>query len=64
MLEAFEEDSYAEAWERSDQDLQGIMGNEALTLAVVPGEPVYFKVSAFSSSDGIFYRFQLSFIPD
>ena len=64
VLEAFEEGSYAEAWERSDQDLQGVNGNEALTLLVSSGEAVYFKVSAFSSDDGIAYRFQLSFIPD
>ena len=64
VLEAFEEDSYAEQWERSDQDLQGVLGNEALSLAVVRGEPIYFKVWAYSSSDPINYRLLVSFIPD
>ncbi len=64
VLQAFEEDSYAEAWESSDQDLQGVLGHEALTLSVVPGEPIYFRVWAYSSSDPINYRLLVSFIPD
>jgi hypothetical protein len=64
VLEAFEEGQYSEALERSDQDLQGINGNEALTLLVTPGQTLYFKVSAFSEGTAIDYRLQIGFIPD
>jgi hypothetical protein len=64
VLEAFEEGQYTEALERSDQDLQGINGNEALTLIVTAGQALYFKVSAFSEGTAIDYRLQIGFIPD
>lgn len=65
VIEAFNEGEYVEAIERSDQDLQGVNGNEAITLSVQPGQTMYFRVSAFSSSsEAIQYRFSLGFIPD
>ena len=65
VIEAFNEGEFGEAVERSDQDLQGVNGNEALTLTVQAGQTVYFKVAAFSSSsEAISYRFSLGFIPD
>ena len=65
VLEAFNEGEYNEAIERSDQDLQEITGNEALTLTVTLGQVMYFKVSAFGSASGaLSYRLLLGFIPD
>ena len=53
ILEAFSPGEFAEALERSDQDLQGNGGNEALTLVVDPGDEFFFKVSAFSQGPSI-----------
>ena len=65
VLEAFNDGEYNEAVERSDQDLQEVNGNEALTLSVTPGQILYFKVSTFgSASSAIAYRLSLGFIPD
>lgn len=64
ILEAYGPDEFAEALERSDQDLQGNGGNEALTLVVDPGDEFFFKVSAFSQGSTILYRLQVGFIPN
>ncbi len=64
ILEAFSSGAFAEPLERSDQDLQGKGGNEALTLAVEAGEEFFFKVSAFSEGVLIPYRLQIGFIPN
>ena len=64
VLEAFTDGEYTEPMESSDQDLQGVSGNEALTLSVMEGETVYFKVRAFSEGSSIQYRLQVGFIPD
>jgi hypothetical protein len=64
ILEAFSPGEFAEALERSDQDLQGNGGNEALTLVVGAGEEFFFKVSAFSVGASIPYRLQIGFIPN
>ena len=64
ILEAFSPGDFAEAMERSDQDLQGNGGNEALTLVVDPGDEFFFKVSAFSQGASIPYRLQVGFIPN
>ena len=64
ILEAFSPGEFAEAMERSDQDLQGTGGNEALTLVVEPGQEFFFKVSAFSEGANIPYRLQVGFIPN
>ncbi len=65
VLEAYDAGEYNEAIERSDQDLQEINGNEALTLSVTQGQIMYFKVSTFgSASSAIAYRLSLGFIPD
>jgi len=64
ILEAFEADEFAEALERSDQDLQGNGGNEALTLVVDPGDVFFFEISAFSQGSTIPYRLQVGFIPN
>lgn len=64
VLEAYNEGSFDESVERSDQDLQGVNGNEALTLSINAGQTLYFKVSTFSDDAGpIPYRLQVGFIP-
>lgn len=64
VLEAFSPGEFTEAMERSDQDLQGNGGNEALTLVVESGDEYFFKVSAFSDGASIPYRLQVGFIPN
>jgi hypothetical protein len=64
ILEAFTPGEFAEALERSDQDLQGNGGNEAVTLVVEEGEEFFFRVSAFSGGGEIPYRLQIGFIPN
>jgi hypothetical protein len=64
ILEAFSSGEFSEALERSDQDLQGNGGNEALTLVVEAGEEFFFKVSAFSEGVSVPYRLQVGFIPN
>ncbi len=63
ILQAFQEGEYNEALEHSDQDLQGVAGNEALTLVVEPGQKFYFKVSAFSEGASVAYRLQVGLMP-
>jgi hypothetical protein len=63
VLEAYSAGDYAEAMERSDQDLQGVSGNEALTLVVEPGQKFFFKVAAFTEGATIPYRLQIGFMP-
>ncbi len=64
ILEAFSSGEFSEALERSDQDLQGTGGNEALTLAVEAGDEFFFKVSVFSEGSSVPYRLQVGFIPN
>jgi hypothetical protein len=64
VLEAFSPGEFTEALERSDQDLQGNGGNEAVTLVVEDGEEFFFRVSAFSGGGAIPYRLQIGFIPN
>jgi hypothetical protein len=64
ILEAFSPGEFAEALERSDQDLQGNSGNEAITLVVEVGDEFFFRVSAFSAGTSTPYRLQVGFIPN
>jgi hypothetical protein len=64
ILEAYSPDKFGEAMERSDQDLQGRGGNEALTLVVHPGDVLFFRVSAFSEGSTIPYKLQVGLIPN
>jgi hypothetical protein len=63
ILEAFSPGEFGDALERSDQDLQGNGGNEAVTLVVEAGDEFFFRVSAFSGGETIPYRLQIGFIP-
>jgi len=57
VLEVFEDGNFAEAINRSDQDMQGVAGNESLTIQAAPGQTYYFKVSpVFASGGAIPYR--------
>ncbi len=59
-LEVFEGGNFAEAINRSDQDMQGVAGNESLTIQAAAGQTYYFKVSpVFSSADAIAYRIRV-----
>jgi hypothetical protein len=64
VLEAYEAGEYGEPVERSDQDLQGESGNEALTLIVSAGQKIYFKTKAWDEGAQITYRLQVGFMPD
>jgi len=65
ILEAFADGNFREAAGRSDQDLQDDRANESVTATAPSNEPVYAKVSAFSSSEGaVPYRLVVVFIPD
>ncbi len=57
VLEVFAEGAFGESLNRSDQDMQGVMGNESLTIQAGAGETYYFKVSPnFDSGETISYR--------
>ncbi len=57
VLEVFRDGEFGEAVNRSDQDMQGVVGNESLTVQAAAGETYYFKVSpAFESGETIAYR--------
>lgn len=57
VLEVFREGEFGEALNRSDQDMQGVTGNESLTVQAAAGETYYFRVSpAFESGESIEYR--------
>ncbi len=65
VLEAFTEGNFSESAERSDQDLQEVTGNEALTLSVSPGQTLYFRVSMLGTPGSpVSYRLSIGFIPD
>jgi hypothetical protein len=59
-LEVFEGGNFADAINRSDQDMQGVAGNESLTIQAAAGQTYYFKVSpVFSSGDVTAYRIRV-----
>ena len=65
VLEAFTEGNFSESAERSDQDLQDVAGDEALTISVSPGQTLYFRVSMLGTPDSpISYRLSIGFMPD
>lgn len=59
-LEVFADGEFSDSLNRSDQDMQGVQGNESLTIQAQAGQTYYFKVSpVFSSSDPIRYRIRV-----
>lgn len=50
-LEMYREDQLTEVAERSDQDLEGVRGNESISARAQAGETLYFRVvSVFSAA--------------
>jgi len=58
-LEVFNEGAFGEAVNRSDQDLQGVAGNESLTVQASAGQKYYFKVSPVFSQGRIAYQIRV-----
>jgi hypothetical protein len=57
VLEVFDDGAFGESVNRSDQDMQGVVGNESLTVQAAAGQTYYFKVSpAFETGDTIAYK--------
>jgi hypothetical protein len=63
-LEAYNPGAYTYPAERSDADLQGSSGSEALTLAVTAGQRLFFRVVDIGGYAPVSYRLQVSFIAD
>ena len=63
-LEVFREGEYGEPVEASDQDMDGMMGNESVTLDVAAGDVLYLRVLIrFGGVDTIPYRVTSGLIP-
>jgi len=58
-LEVFEDGNFAESLNRSDQDMQGVPGNESLTIQASPGQTYYFKVSPVFGGEMIAYQIRV-----
>lgn len=63
VLEAFLDGNFAQAAQRSDQDLQGNSANESVTLQVNAGQAVHIKVSANFSNVNTKYRLSSNLVP-
>lgn len=63
-LELFEEGDFRMPVDVSDQDMDGVLGNESLTLNVRAGETVYFRVApSFGGTSAAAYRVASGLIP-
>lgn len=63
-LEVYLDGDYSTPAVSSDQDLQGNLGNESVTVDVRAGQPVHIKVRSLSSSgDAIPYRVSVTRVP-
>lgn len=63
-IQAYVGEDYSEPTEESDQDLQGTLGNESVTLAVTKGQVIYVKVASLGTSGPkTEYRFSVGNIP-
>lgn len=58
-LELYRADHFDEAAERSDQDLEGVQGNEAITTRAEAGETLYFKVTPVFGGSAIEYTIRV-----
>lgn len=64
-LQAFEEGQYLEPATASDQDKDGVQGNESVTLSVKAGQMVFMRVKTkFDNADPASYRITAGLIPD
>lgn len=62
-LERFQAGGYREAVDASDQDLDGVLGNESLTVDVEAGTTVYLRVAPVSGAGAVPYRLASGLIP-
>ncbi|MFN2316438.1 MAG: hypothetical protein ABR551_02015 [Gemmatimonadales bacterium] len=63
-LEVYLDNDYSTPAVQSDQDLQGNLGNESVTVDVRAGQPVHIKVRSFSTSGGaVPYRVSVTRVP-
>lgn len=63
-LEVYLDNDYSTPAVQSDQDLQGNLGNESVTVDVRAGQPMHIKVRSFSSSGGsVPYRVSVTRVP-
>lgn len=63
-LEVYLDSDYSTPAVQSDQDLQGNLGNESVTVDVRAGQPMHIKVRSLSSSgDAIPYRVSITRVP-
>lgn len=60
ILEAFADGQYADALQRSDQDIEGNNVRESITLDVTEGQTLYFKVSSYGN--GLDYEIRATII--
>ena len=51
VIEVFREGHYGSSTGRSDQDMDGVAGNESLTGRIDAGGRLYFKVSSLFGSE-------------
>jgi hypothetical protein len=57
VLEVFNDGAFGDPVNRSDQDMQGVVGNESITIQAAAGQTFYFRVSpAFDMGNTITYR--------
>ncbi len=52
-LEVYKEGEYREVLDASDQDMQGVAGNESLTSPIEAGQTLYFKVYPLFENEGL-----------
>lgn len=65
VLEVYAEGAYVEPMERSDQDQNGVSGNEAVTLDVTAGTPLFVRVLPFmGTNESIDYRIASGLVGD
>lgn len=58
-LELYRDGHFGEAAERSDQDLEDVSGNEAITVRAQAGETLYFKVLPVFGNQAIAYTIRV-----
>lgn len=63
VLEAYLDGNFAQAVQRSDQDLQGNNANESVTLNVEAGQQVHIKVATNFSNANTKYRLSSNLVP-
>lgn len=64
VLEVYLGGGFSEPTAQSDQDLQGSMGNESVTIDVKPGDTLHIKVKSLGTTgDAVPYRLSVGKVP-